>query len=199
MLCVGRTDIGGFAIFITGLGLFTLQNEETTVAQWASYQCVAALRAGVHLNSQLPAYEKGLREQDQATASATWGFIRSIGWVWGVAIPAAIFNNRINELIHEILDSTAAKLIASGGAFGAASAAQIQHFPFRIQEEMRSVYARVLQRVFQISIAFAGLALILSLAEHKLTLREALETQFGLEREEEKKKNHRGDISTSAG
>lgn len=117
MLCVARTDTRGFAIFILGLGLFTLQNEETTVAQWAAYQCVAALGAGVLLNSQLPAFQIGVRENDQATASATWGFIRSIGWVWGVAITAAILNNRINELI------------ACGGAFGAASAAQIQHFP----------------------------------------------------------------------
>lgn len=104
--------MGGFAIFMLGLGLFTLQNEETTIAQWAAYQCVVALGAGVLLNSQLPAFQSDVREQDQATASATWGFIRSMSWVWGVAIPAAIFNNRVYELIHEISDPTAAKLIA---------------------------------------------------------------------------------------
>ncbi|KAK0609996.1 major facilitator superfamily-domain-containing protein [Bombardia bombarda] len=148
----------GFAIFMLGLGLFTLQNPQTTTAEWATYQCICAVGGGILLNSQLPAFQSAVPESDQAAASAAWGFIRSIGWVWGVAIPPSIFNSRVGDLVASgaISDPAAAQMLAGGGAYGAASAAQVQLFPVTIQNEIRSVYALALQRVFQISIAFAG-------------------------------------------
>ncbi|KUI67782.1 hypothetical protein VM1G_03182 [Cytospora mali] len=178
--------IAGFAVFMLGLGLFTLQNPATTTAQWASYQCVCALGGGVMLNSQLPAFQSAVPERDQAAASAAWGFIRSIGWVWGVAIPASIFNNRIGELVGEVSDPAAAEMLSSGGAYGSASAAQVRQFPRPVQAEIRSVYAQALQRVFQISIAFAGVAFLLSLFEDEIVLREKLETEYGLKHENDR-------------
>lgn len=169
-----------------GLGLFTLQNPDTTVAQWASYQCVCALGAGVLLNSQLPAFQSAVPESDQAAASAAWGFIRSFGWVWGVAIPASIFNNRISQLLGEISDPAAAQMMASGGAYGAASAALVEQFPPAVQAEIRSVYSQALQRLFQISIAFAGVGFMLSLFEDEIVLREKLDTEFGLRHENDR-------------
>lgn len=182
-----------------GLGLFTLQNPDTTVAQWASYQCVCALGAGVLLNSQLPAFQSAVPESDQAAASAAWGFIRSFGWVWGVAIPASIFNNRVSQLLGEISDPTAASMMASGGAYGAASAAMVEQFPSAIQAEIRSVYSQALQRLFQISIAFAGVGLILSLFEDELVLRETLETEFGLRHENDRYHRAQRGIATEKG
>lgn len=37
-------------------------------------------------------------EADQAATTAAWSFVRSFGSIWGVAIPAAIFNNRFKVL-----------------------------------------------------------------------------------------------------
>ncbi|POS75424.1 hypothetical protein DHEL01_v206180 [Diaporthe helianthi] len=178
--------IAGFAVFMVGLGLFTLQGPDTTVAQWASYQCVCALGAGVLLNSQLPAFQSAVSERDQAAASAAWGFIRSFGWVWGVAIPASIFNNRVSQLLVEISDPAAAQMMANGSAYGAASAAMVEQFPLEIQAEIRSVYSQALQRLFQISIAFAGVGFMLSLFEDEIVLRETLETEFGLRHENDR-------------
>lgn len=178
--------IAGFAVFVLGLGLFTLQTPDTTVAEWASFQCVTALGAGVLLNSQLPAFQSAVPESDQAAASATWGFIRSLGWVWGVAIPASVFNNRISQLLGEISDPAAAQMMASGGAYGAASAATVKQFPSAIQAEIRSVYNQALQRLFQIAIVFAGVGFILSLFEDEIVLRETLETEFGLRHENDR-------------
>lgn len=175
--------IAGFAVFMIGLGLFTLQNPDTTVAQWASYQCVCALGGGVLLNSQLPAFQATVSERDQAAASAAWGFIRSIGWVWGVAIPASIFNTRIGELAGNVSDPAAAQIMATGGAYGSASAAQVKQFPPIVQAEVRSAYSQALQRVFQIAIAFAGVGFILSTIEGEIVLRERLDTDYGLKKD----------------
>ncbi|KAK8038623.1 Efflux pump FUS6 [Apiospora rasikravindrae] len=181
--------IAGFAVFMLGLGLFTLQNPSTTVAQWASYQCVCALGGGVLLNSQLPAFQAAVSERDQAAASAAWGFIRSIGWVWGVAIPATIFNTRIGELAGEVSDPVAAQMMASGGAYGSASAEQVKLFPVSVQGEIRDAYSQALQRVFQIAIAFAGVGFILSTFEHEIVLRERLDTEYGLKKEKNRQHN----------
>jgi hypothetical protein len=177
----------GFAIFTLGMGLLTLQKEDTTVAQWAVYQCVCAIGAGMMLNTQLPAFQAPVPEKDQAAATAAWCFIRSFGFVWGVAIPAAIFNNRIDALVGSISDPVAARLLTSGGAYGAASALEVKQFPPAVQEQIRHVYTQAVQRVFQISIVFAGIAFLLSLVEKEITLRTNLETEFGLKHEKDKK------------
>ncbi|KAF2795009.1 DNA repair protein RAD50 [Melanomma pulvis-pyrius CBS 109.77] len=178
--------IFGFSVFMLGLGLMTLNNPRTTVAQWASYECVAALGGGVLLNSQLPAFQSAVPESDQAAASAAWGFIRSIGWVWGVAVPASIFNNRIGQLVGQISDPKAAVLLSKGGAYGTTTAAQIQQFPHQVQQEMRFVYSQAVQRTFEIAIAFAGVGFLLSLFEDEIVLRKRLDTEYGLKHENDR-------------
>jgi hypothetical protein len=178
--------IGGFAVLMLGFGLLSMLYPDTTVAQWASYECIAALGAGVLLNAQLPAFQSAVPESDQAAASAAWGFIRSIGWVWGVAIPATIFNNRVGDLLHEITDPKAALLLSSGGAYGATTAATVREFPIPVQNQIRSVYSQALQRVFQIGIAFGGVAFILSLFEDEIKLRKTLDTEYGLKHENDR-------------
>ena len=180
--------IAGFAIMVLGFGLFSLQSTDTTVAQWASYQCVCAIGGGVLLNSQLPAFQAAVPERDQAAASAAWGFVRSIGWVWGVAIPATVFNNRIGELLVEISDPAVAQMLSGGGAYGLASAAFVQRFPPLIQDQVRSVYSQALQRVFQVAIAFTGIGFVLSLFEGEIVLRERLDTEYGLKHDQGKSK-----------
>ncbi|KAI0974336.1 major facilitator superfamily domain-containing protein [Xylaria arbuscula] len=170
----------GFAFTVLGLGLVTLQNPDTTTAQWASYQSVAALGPGFLINSQLPAFQSPVEESDQAAASATWGFIRSLGWVWGVAIPATAFNNRIVELKGHITDPVAAKALLDGGAYSSATANFVRQFPLETQEQLRWVYSQGCIRVFQIAIAFAGVGFILSLFEDEVELRQKLKTKYGL-------------------
>lgn len=172
--------IGGYAVLTLGFGLMSMLYPSTTVAQWASYQCVAALGAGVLLNSQLPAFQAIVPESDQAAASAAWGFIRSFGWVWGVAIPASVFNNRVSSLLGRISDPKAAQLLSMGGAYGATTAATIREFSPAVQDEMRKVYSLALQRVFQVGIAFGGVAFLLCLFEDEIKLRKTLDTEYGL-------------------
>lgn len=138
------------------------------------------------LNSQLPAFQSAVPENDQAAASAAWGFIRSVGWVWGVAIPGTIFNNRVAQLVDEISDPRAAKLLSGGGAYAATTAAMVKEFPLPVQAEIRHLYSQAVQRVFQVSIPFAGIAFILSLFEDEIKLRKTLDTEYGLRHENDR-------------
>ncbi|KAI1372088.1 MFS general substrate transporter [Hypoxylon crocopeplum] len=178
-----------FAIQTLGLGLFTLQWEETTVAQWAIFQCVVAFGGGMVFTTMLPAFQAFIHERDLAACTAAWYFIRLFGHVWGVAIPAAIFNSRIDQLLTQgaISDPLVARMISAGGAYQAASASFVEQFPPVLQAEVRAVYRIATQRVFQIAIVFSGVAFLLTLFEKEVALRTTLETEFGLEEKENSK------------
>jgi hypothetical protein len=172
-----------FAIQTLGLGLFSLQWENTTVAQWVIFQCVVSFGGGIIFTTMLPAFQAFILEPDLATCTAAWYFIRLFGHVWGVAIPSAIFNNRIDGLLAQgaVSDPQVGEMIAAGGAYQAASAAFVEQFPPALQSEIRAVYREATQRVFQIGIVFSGFAFLLTLFEKEIKLRKTVNTQYGLE------------------
>jgi hypothetical protein len=172
--------VAGFGVFVIGLGLLTLQNPDSSVAQWASYQSIAALGGGVLINSQLPAFQSPVEESDQAAASATWGFIRSLGFVFGVAIPATVFNNRIYELEGSITDPAAVQALSKLGPYGSASASFVRQFAPETQEQLRHVFSQGCVRVFQIALGISALGFVLSLFEDEIVLRKKLKTKYGL-------------------
>ncbi|KAI0894508.1 major facilitator superfamily domain-containing protein [Annulohypoxylon nitens] len=178
-----------FAIQAVGLGLFTLQQENTPTAEWVIFQCLTSLGIGMTFTTILPAFQAFIHERDLAACTAAWYFIRMFGHVWGVAIPAAIFNNRIDQLLAQgaISSPEVMRIISAGGAYQAASASFVEQFPPAAQAEVRAVYRQATQRVFQIAIVFAGVPFILSLFEKEIELRKTLETEFALEEKMSKK------------
>jgi MFS family permease len=188
----------GFALTTLGMGLFSILGKHTVIAEWAVFQIITALGIGIVIDTLLPAFQAPASEADQATATATWGFFRAFGCIWGVAIPSVIFNNRIDQNLYTISDSTARQLLGNGGAYQQASAAFVQQFPLNVQEEIRSLYTSALDRIFWIGAIFSGLACLLVLLEREVPLRKQLDTEYGLKKEtlsqEDTEKN---DTSTS--
>lgn len=173
--------IAGQAVFTLGLGLLALQREGTSTAEWATFQCVWALGAGMVMDTLLPAFQAPVAESDQAAATATWAFIRTVGGVWGVAVPASIFNNRADQLAHTISDEGARGLVSGGGAYQHAYASFIQSFPDPVRGQVRAVYREALKSVFLASVVFGGVAFLLFFLEKEMPLRKSLETEYGLE------------------
>ncbi|KAK7961770.1 multidrug resistance protein fnx1 [Apiospora aurea] len=172
----------GFAIFTVGRGLYTLLDEETPTREWVAFQLVAGVGSGMLLNTLLPAFQAPLREADQATATATFNFIRTLGSVWGIAIPSAIFINHVNEVLKSgaLSDPVAIQLLSNGGAYQYAAAAFVEQSPPSVKLEIRAVYREDIQRVFIVRFAFMGLALFLALFEKDIPLRRVLLTDYGL-------------------
>lgn len=171
----------GFAGWMLGLGLFSIQDEDTSVAEWAIFQCLLALGAGMVLNTLLPSFQAPVSEKDQASATATWCFIRTLGYVWGVAIPGAIFNNRVDALLYRIADPDVRQKLAGGAAYQSASAAFVKSFPSEYQVEIRGIFRDALQRVWEIALVFAGVACLLVFLEKEIPLRTHLDTEFGVQ------------------
>ncbi|KAK6836600.1 hypothetical protein PG987_007095 [Apiospora arundinis] len=78
----------------------------------------------------------------------------------------------------------AAYLLRGGGAYQLVSAAFIRRFPPVVQDDIRHVYQRAIQRVLYAAIAFTGLAWVICWFEKDIPLRTELVTDYGLKEDE---------------
>ncbi|KAL2431486.1 MFS-type transporter TwmF [Exophiala dermatitidis] len=179
----------GFALSTLGLGLMTLLDEYSSTAEWVVISMVAGGGGGFVLNTLLPAAQAGLPESDQAATTAAWSFTRSFGSIWGVAIPAVIFNNRFNELAWRLTDPTLRNQMVHGRAYQYASSHFVKSFSSPIREALIKTYALALKRVWEVAIVIAGVAFLLTMFEKEIKLRTELETEYGME-ERKKRESH---------
>ena len=170
----------GFAICTIGLGLFMLLDQHSSMAEWVIYQIITGGGSGFVLNTLLPACQAPFMESDQAAATAIRSFVRSFGNIWGVAIPAAIFNNKFDKLAYRIADVGARQLLSAGHAYEYASASVVDATQEPVRGQIISVYADSLKLVWQISIVFCGVAFLAVILEKQIKLRTELDTEYGL-------------------
>ena len=171
----------GFAIATVGVGLFVRLNAESSTVEWVIYQVIAGLGSGMILNTLLPAFQAAHKEDEQAMATASWAFIRSIGNIWGVAIPAAVFNNRVQLSLDHISNASIRELIADGKAYQIGPSISRVLGDAQGRLEVAGVYADALKIVWAVGAGFGLLGFVLSLAEKEIHLRTELETEYGLE------------------
>ena len=175
----------GFGFTTLGMGLLSLLDQDTSIAEWAVFQMICALGIGMIIDTLLPAFQAPVEEKDQALATSTWGFVRAFGSIWGVAVPAVIFNNVIDGRVDEMVsDARARELLGAGGAYQSASAEFVRQFEPAVQEEIRALYVLALRRVFWIGAIFAVVGVLLVLIEKEVPLRKALDTEFGIKKRE---------------
>ena len=171
----------GFAIVTIGLGLFSKLDQNSAMGEWVNYQIVTAIGTGMVLNTLLPAFQAAQPESDQATATASWAFIRSFGCIWGVTVPATIFNNRLEKSSDAISDVMVRLDLMGGQAYGRATYDYISQFQDPTRSQIITAFADALKYVWWVSAAFSGLAFLLVLLEKDTPLRTELQTAFGLE------------------
>ncbi|KAI1170866.1 MFS general substrate transporter [Nemania sp. FL0916] len=172
----------GFAIMTIGIGVFTIFDRNTTLAILVVVEVIFAFGIGVVTPNLLTAIQASLPDELNAASTGTFAFVRSIGTIWGVSIPAAIFNNRFDQLLPELSDDTAIAALARGGAYQSASKAFVDSFPDAIRDVIISIYERSLMQVWQIGIVFAGIGFLVIFFEKDLELRKETDNQeFGLE------------------
>ncbi|PNY25478.1 Major Facilitator Superfamily protein [Tolypocladium capitatum] len=175
--------VGGFVAMSIGMGLFTMLDNNTTTIVWVVFQVVLALGSGVALMATLPAILASLPESDVATATATWGFLRSFGSIWGVSIPSAVFNTRFNQLAHRISAEQLRSKLYDGGAYQLATSRFLKSLDSMpvVKAEVVSVYVDSLKLVWQVGIGLTVIGVPISLVLKSLKLRDELNTEYGFE------------------
>ncbi|CAD6446131.1 2b786199-f3c9-4435-9480-7ab88f4ac46b [Sclerotinia trifoliorum] len=171
-----------FALMTLGFGLFTLLDRHSSTAEWVIFQIIYAAGAGLPIGTLLPSVQAELKEEYTATATGTWAVLRSFGTIWGIAVSAAIFNNRFVHLIGNIDDQMTRAALSGGRAYELATKAFMSTLDTnqRLKGQVTEVYTESLKLTWQVAIALAGFGFLLVFLQREVTLRTELETEFGL-------------------
>lgn len=163
-----------------GFGLFAHFNSHTSKAEWVIVQMIPAVGIGFMMSTNLASVQADLPEKDVAAA---FTFMRSYGAIWGVSVPAAIFNARFTAESYRITDASARANLGGGNAYSFVTAALVDSFAPETRLQVIDVFTQALRTVWLVSIAFAAVGLLLVFLEKEIVLRTGLETEFGLEDE----------------
>lgn len=177
-----------FALIIVGFGLFTLLDENSSTGAWVGFQVLESFGAGFGMAAMLPALLAPLTDKDTALATATWGFMRSFGVMWGVAIAGTIYTNRAAQLAGSgaISDAAVTAEFTAGGAYGAAEAHFLDSLSAQTRAQVISVQSTALQRSWQVAIAFGGVGFIAAAIMKQVPLRKQNDTEFGMVEKKDK-------------
>lgn len=175
--------IVAFALVVIGFGLFTLLDENSSPGVWVGFQVVESFGAGFGMGVMLPALLAPLSDKDTALATATWGFMRSFGVMWGVAIAGTAYSSRAAQLASQgaIGELTISADFAGGGAYGAAELDYLDSLSSLIRTQVIQVQSAALQRSWQVAIAFGAAGLIVAAVIRQTPLRVENETEFGMQ------------------
>lgn len=172
--------LAGFGLQTLGLGLFTILDSGSSTARWVIFQVICAAGIGLVSTTTLPTVQVELPEKDVGASTATWGFLRSLGSIWGFAIPAAVFNNRFERLSVNIRDANLRLSLQNGAAYEKASAVLINSLPEPSKSQVIFAYTGALKQSWQVSIAFSALAFFITWGLREVEMRKSLETEYGL-------------------
>jgi len=177
--------ITGMALLTGGLGSFAALDATSHTALWVCVQLITSLGNGIIATSLLPAVQAGLTDEDNALSTSTWSYIRNYGAIWGVTIPASVFNNIFSKNLWKIGDPAVRATLGDGNAYAYGAKEFVLSFPQSVQNSVVGVYTTSLRLSWVAAAAIAGLSAVFTLFEVDIPLRESLRTEFGIK---EKKK-----------
>jgi len=163
-----------------GIGLFILLGAKSHLGVYIVLQIIAGIGSGLVLTTLLAAVQAPLTDRDTALSTGTWAFVRSFGTVWGVSIPAAIFNSRSNSLSHRVVDTAARKLVSGGEAYSHASRDFLNSLDAETRGQIVSVFNDSLRLVWIVAVVFSGVAFLAVFIEKEIKLRVENDTEFGI-------------------
>ncbi|KAI0107210.1 MFS general substrate transporter [Nemania sp. FL0031] len=180
--------IASFGLMALGVGLFTRMNPRTSAVEWAFLEIVAASGLALTLNSPLTAIQASLPDSYSASATATYAFLRSFAFVWGITIPAIIINSEVSKHVGRITTDIGLQSMLSGGAaLGFTTRSYLLTLSQETRDQVVSVFSDAIGISWYAALPFALLGFVLCFGEKQITLRTTLDTEYGLEDKKEEK------------
>jgi MFS family permease len=187
--------IFGFAVTTLSSGLYINFDAQSSLAKIVIYQILAGIGGGSLLTTMLLSVQASNPPKDVAAVTSTWAFMRALGNVWGVAIPAAIFNNQMNSRVNSISYPRVRGFLSGGDAYTRVSAKFITSLPNDLQVEVIGAYYGALKVVWEVCLAFNALGFLLILFEKEIKLRTTVTSDHKLK---EKSKNPDGEANNDS-
>jgi Major Facilitator Superfamily len=171
----------GLGLLTLGIGLFIHLDQNCSIGEVVGFQLIAGLGMGLIMSTLLPAVQAGLPQKQVASATATWGFVRAYGGIWGVAIPGAVFNSQFQKyLLAQVTDPQVIKALSNGSAYSQVSGSYINSLPSLVRSQVIGVYADAVRMVWIVAVAISGAAFVLCFLEKEIPLRTTVKSDYGL-------------------
>lgn len=178
----------GVTFMTIGNGLYILLSPASTLAQIIIYQIVAGIGAGLLFQAPLIALQALVSQDETATATATFGFVRSLATALGVVLGGVIFQNSMDIHIPPLssppisLPSNVTELLTKGGA--AANVMLSNTIKDSAQREaVRGTYAWSMRNMWIFYTGISGLAVLSSAFIKRHYLRsDHVETRTGIKK-----------------
>jgi hypothetical protein len=112
----------GVALMIIGNGLYILLSPSTTLAEIIIFQLIAGIGVGLLFQAPMIVLQALVSQDDTATATATFSFVRSLATSLGVVFGGVIFQNSMDMHVPPLssppinLQSNITDLLTKGGA-----------------------------------------------------------------------------------
>ncbi|KAK4050283.1 hypothetical protein OIV83_003604 [Microbotryomycetes sp. JL201] len=89
--------LSGWIVMTLAFGLMTMLKWDSGKAEWVAYPTILGIGLGISYSAQQFAVLAPIKPQQQAMAMAFFGFVRSFGQVFGIAIGATVLQNELNK------------------------------------------------------------------------------------------------------
>ncbi|KAH7054552.1 major facilitator superfamily domain-containing protein [Macrophomina phaseolina] len=173
------------AIQTAGAGLMSTLDERSPTAMWVVFRMIAGIGPGALGATVLPAAQAALSPSDVAKSAAALAFGQSLGSLWGLAVPAAVFNGRAQQLAHRVQDPIASRQLSGGQAYSRATKAFLDSLSVErgTRAQTVGVFVDSLRLVWYTQIGLSALCFV-CLLEKRMHLGggESTDTSFGLKR-----------------
>ncbi|OTB02352.1 hypothetical protein M426DRAFT_74691 [Hypoxylon sp. CI-4A] len=188
-----------FALSSIAFGLLTLLGPTTPKVAYVWYELIAGAGAGLVMSVLLPAVMAPLPEDYVASASSTYSFIRTFGYIWGVTIPGIIFNATFDHNLSVVSNTALQDQLRGGAAYAFAS--QIHSlrdtFSTPVWNEVAELYVRSLRVIWWVGLGISLVSFFAVWIQRGLELRKEHETEYGLDEpkmaETSRNEKHQGD------
>jgi hypothetical protein len=178
----------GVTLMTIGNGLYTLLSPTSTLGSIIGYQIVAGIGAGLLFQAPLIALQALVSQDETATATSTFGFVRSLATALGVVLGGVIFQNSMDIRVPSLaappinLPSNVTELLTKGGA--AANVMLSDTIADAGQREaVRGAYAWSMRNMFIFYTGIAGLMVVSCVFIKRHHLRsDHVETRTGLKK-----------------
>lgn len=108
---------------------------------------------------------------ESVAASALWAYLRLFGTIWGISIPAAIFNSRFAVESYRISDATVRGTLGRGNAYSHVSGTYISSLSAVTRNEVVAVYLDALKVVWYVCLGFSVVGLVVTFFEKEVVMR----------------------------
>lgn len=170
--------IFGFAVATLASGLYFNLDSDSSVAEVVLYQVVAAIGGGCLLTTMLPSVQASHPSNDVVASTSAWTFMRAFGGVWGLTIPAAIFNSQFGSRIGSISSADVRQALAGGDGYSHVSASFITSLEPSLRAEVVAAYLGSLKIVWMVCLGFNAVGLALVFLEREIPLSDTIESDY---------------------